>query len=216
MTVKKRPRRKRKSQLEDLSQADHTSAIALLGKLEDKTLDPKILTRKQRRACLAVVANGNHTAHALAHLFGVSSFTIRSDLKRIREELGGEVRHWSLDYVLGDLMMTADVCASRAMAEGDYGMAWKIKSESVKHLRELGVIGERKDQEGIRVTVEAIGQGYDKVRDALVYAMDPVLSGEEDQGPVIDVEARTLELPLNGRSQHPDEGHELEVKHPPA
>ncbi len=188
--------------------ANGATAIALLTEIEKKRLDPVILTTDQRRACIAVVANGHHTQGQLAHLFKVCSDTIRNDLKRIREQLGEHVREWSLDYVLGDLAMTADRCSAMAFEQADPGLAWKIKSEMVKHLQSLGVIGERKDQDGIRITVEAIGQGYGKLRETMAYALDPVLSGEEGEQEVIDV----LALPLKGKSSHKDEGHEHELE----
>jgi len=176
------------------------TALKLLEDIKQHRLDPGDLTKQQRQACLLLLANGSQTSVELAALFKVSPSCIRMDLKEIRDERGREVKEWTLSEVLGDVALTAEKCAAQAMKNSDPGLAWTIKRDFAKLMKDFGVIEPSRDESGFRMTIESIGQGYEKARRALTLALDPRLTGE-----VIDVEASPSTpnlptLPLRGRT----------------
>lgn len=193
------------------------TALRLLEDIQKHRVDPSDLTPTQRRACLLLLANGSQTSVELAALFKVSPSCIRMDLKQLRDERGREVRDWTLNEVLGDVALTAEKCAAQAMKGNDPGLAWTIKRDFAKLMKEFGVIEPTRDESGFRMTIEGIGQGYEKARRALTLALDPRLTGE-----VIDVdgEARPAKpklptLPLRGSvvGEAPQDPEDSEAPH---
>ena len=65
--------------------------VKLLEDLVEGRLDPRDLSKAQRKAVLVLQANGKHTSGELANLLRVSPSLIRKDLQEIRRELGREV-----------------------------------------------------------------------------------------------------------------------------
>lgn len=159
----------------------HDTALRLLNDIKAHRLDPGTLTPKQRRACLVLLANGSQTSPELAALFKVSAATIRKDLRALREELGREVREWSMEEVVGQLSMVAEKTTAHAMKADDPGLAWTIQRDFARLLKELGVLRPAGDQSGLRLTVEAIGEGYDRAKEALSLALNPTLTGMHPQ-----------------------------------
>ena len=160
----------------------HDTALHLLGEIKAHRLDPGTLTPKQRRACLVLLANGSQTSAELASLFKVSPATIRKDLRTLREELGREVREWSLEEVVGQLSMVAEKTTAHAMKAEDPGLAWTIQRDFARLLKELGVLQPQGDRTALRLTVEAIGDGYERAKEALSLALDPTLTGLHPKG----------------------------------
>ena len=116
---------------------------------------------------------------------------IRKDILRIRAEIGREVHEWTMEQVVGDLAHSAERYSSLAMAQEDPGLAWTIKKDLAKLLREWGVIGRGGGESSTRITIEHIGENYSRMKDVLSLAMDPSLSGEvlpEDQPVTVDAE----------------------------
>lgn len=167
--------------------------INMLREISQGRLDPHELTPKQRRACLVVMANGTQTSAQLAEVFGVSAPTIRRDVQRIRAEIGREVHEWSMEEVVGDLVHTSEKCATMAMQQEDPGLVWTIKRDMAKLLREWGVIGKGGQANSLTVTVEHIGESYERMKGVLAFTMDPELTGEvvPDGAPRI-VDAKVL------------------------
>ena len=159
--------------------AGYDTPVRLLRDIAEKRLDASSLSKQQRRACLVVLANGKQTQIELGELFGVSHRTIRMDLRQIRKELGREVREWGLDEVLGQTVMAAEKYQTLAIKHEDPALAWSIQRDLVKLLRDLGVVGRDQDRDGLRITVEAIGSGYERARKVLGQALDPRLTGLE-------------------------------------
>ena len=164
-----------------LPKVDDT-AIRLLQDLKDGLIDPLDVTRTQRKACLMLLANGSQTTAQLGVLFRVRPKTIRTDLKDIREEVGREVRTWTLEEVLGQVVMAADKCSAMAMKHNDPGLSWTINRDLVKLLVEFGIVEPTHSKDSLTITVESIGRGYEKASRLLTTALDPRLTGE-----VIDV-----------------------------
>lgn len=162
----------------------------LLRDIKANRLDPRDLSATQRRACLLLLANGTQTSGEMAAMFGVKPSTIRTDLQRLRETLGREVKEWTLTEVLGDLALAADKCSAQAMRQEDPGLSWTIRRDFAKLLREFGVIGSDRDRNALTITLEGIGEGYERARAALSRGLDPRLTGE-----VIDVEATVSDDP---------------------
>lgn len=168
--------------------ASHDTALRLLEEIKESRLDPRDLTKPQRQACLLVLANGVQTSAELAELLGVSPSLIRKDMQQIRSTIGREVREWDLETVLGQLAMRAERCQVEAMRQEDPGLAWSIQRDLVKLLKELGVVGSSDRQEGLRITVEALGAGYERARQVLGQALDPRLTGLVEDEPDQDLE----------------------------
>ncbi len=161
----------------DVLPASHDTPVRLLHEIREHRVDPRDLNPNQRRSLLMLMANGKQTSSELAAWFHVSPQTIRKDLATIRREVGREVREWGVEEVVGQLTMTADRCAATAMKHDDVGLAWSIQRDLVRLLKELGVVG-GETQDGVRITVEALGAGYERARKALGRALDPRLTGE--------------------------------------
>lgn len=182
------------------------TALKLLQDIRAHRMDPRDLTAMQRRACLMLLANGTQTSAELAAMFKTSPSTIRMDLKQIRDEVGREVRDWSLSEVVGQLALTAEKCTAHAMKNEDPGLAWTVQRDFAKLLKELGVLKVEQQTSGFRMIIEDIGSGYERARQALTLALNPTLTGE-----VIDVKAgpvRELELrgPITGSAEDGDAG----------
>lgn len=188
-------KRKKPGPLVD-SKGPGASPVQLLKDLQNGRVDKADLTTDQRRAILMVLANGSMTSAELGEVLGVSGSTIRNDMQKLREKLGQEVKEWDLTHVLGDMVHSAEKYAAMAVKQEDPGLAWTIKRDLYKLLKEFGVI-EPTGRDSLTVTIEAMGDGYNHVRKVLRehVALDPVLTGE-----VIDVEADPIALPLQARS----------------
>lgn len=142
------------------------TVVRLMQDIERGLVDPKTLQVGQRRAVVAMLMCGKRTSAEMAAVFGVTASTIRMDLKHVREELGREVRSMSLEEVLGQLSAAKDKTAAMAMDQADPGLAWTIERDWVQTLRTLGVIGDG-PRDGVRMTLEMVGSGYERAREAL-------------------------------------------------
>lgn len=194
MVAKKIPRapgakkksKKKKAKAKVPAPRDDTP-FQVLRDIESGVLDARDLNANQRRATLMVqLSNGvARTTAKFAEFYGVSVETIRSDLSRIRKEIGREVdKEWTAENVLGSLIMTKERCQHMASATGDAALIWAIERDTVKLLKELGVVGVKDPQQGLRVTVEALGEGYERARESLTRAISPILTGrrvEQDE-----------------------------------
>lgn len=152
--------------------------VRLLQDIEARRVDAGTLTKAQRQACLVVLADGKQTSAELAAIFKVGPRLIRRDLQEIRARLGREVREWGLEEVLGQTVMVAEKCRVHAMRQEDPGLAWSIQRDLVRVLKELGAL-DHQERDGLRITVEAIGAGYERARQVLGRALDPRFTGEE-------------------------------------
>lgn len=164
-----------------------------------KRLDPRDLSKAQRQAVLLLQANGQHTSAELAELLQVKPQLIRNDLSEIRRRLGREVQEWTLEDVVGGMILAAEKYQARAFAQEDVGLAWAIERDKVKLLKDLGLVG-GPTHEGVRLTLEVLGQGYERARAALGQALDPILTGQ-----VLEVESKAsdplaLPGPLEAKS----------------
>ena len=106
--------------------------------------------------------------------FKVAPGTIRKDLMKIRKELGHEIADWSLEDVLGDMVHSAEKYSAMAIKQEDNGLAWTIKRDLYKMLREFGVI-QSEGQQSFTVTIETIGKGYERAASILGQQLDPLL-----------------------------------------
>lgn len=180
---------------------DGGDPIWLMKEIKEKRLDAKDLTREQRLACLSLVMNDKHTLNELSHLFKVSRAQLARDARKIRLRLGRDAKSWGLDVVLGDLVHSAEKCYTLALKQEDPGLAWSIKRDLVRQMKELNVIGAKDQVEGLKVTIETLGVGYDRAREQLARVMDPRLTGEvlDDnvvEGKVIEDKTKESSLPL--------------------
>ncbi len=187
------PRGQTGSKVDALS-ASADTAVRLLQDIKAHRLDPKDLSPGQRRACLVLCAHGTMTSTELAVMFRTTPSTIRMDLKKIREEVGRDVKTWTLAEVLGDLSLVAEKTTAMALKAEDPGLAWSIRRDMAKMLKELGVIGQEADKGGFKLTIEAMGQGYERTKEALKLAMNSKLTGMIDEPTPSPVKA----IPLNG------------------
>lgn len=170
--------------------------------IREGRLDPRTLTVGQRREVLCVIADGKVTPKELAHFLKTSRSRIHSDLAAVRKTAGTKVIEWGIATTVGYLKEAADECYAQAFKDGDVGMAFSIRRDLVRSLKELGVIGaDAKD--GIKITIESIGAGYERALDSLELSMDPLLTGEKvdprsskARHRTIDVEAGDPALPL--------------------
>lgn len=163
------------------SQAD--TPVKLLEELVARRLDPRDLSKQQRKAVLLLQAGGKHTSAELATLLAVSPSLIRKDLQEIRREIGREVQEWSLEDVVGGMVLAAERYQAQAVKQEDVALAWTIERDKVKLLKELGLVGARDERDGVKLTLEVLGKGYERARVALGRALDPSLTGQ-----VVDVE----------------------------
>jgi hypothetical protein len=151
-----------------------------------------------------LLANGSQTSAELAAMFSTTPSTIRMDLKLIRDEVGREVREWSLSEVVGQLAMVAEKCSASAMKNEDPGLAWTVQRDFAKLLKELGVLKLETQTTGFRMIIEDIGSGYERAREALTRALNPTLTGE-----VVDTSHRVVrDLKLaspHAQASEPDE-----------
>lgn len=164
-------------------QRDTDTALRLVHDIKDGLVDPRGLSQKQRRACLVFFADGSKTSTQLGVMFKVSAATIRTDLKAMRAEIGVEYSEWGVAEVIGDLGIAAESFVSKALKQGDVGLAWSIKKDFAKTLKDLGLIGPQGDKDGLKITIETMGENYARATSKLARALNPALTGE-----VIEVE----------------------------
>lgn len=169
------------------------TTLELMKALNKKTLDPQTLTRDQRKAVLILMGLGKQTGPELAVILGCSAFTIRKLNREIRHERGGEVTSWTREEILGSMVMAAEKCSAMAYDQEDAQLAWAIERDKVKLLKEVGVLEPTSSQEGIRLTIEALGERYERATGILARTLDPRLTGR-----VVDVDHKSLTLPLPG------------------
>lgn len=181
---------------------------ALIRGLQDKTIDATTLDGSTRRAVVAFLAEGRTpesrdkdgkkqggklvTRDILARLLKVTPATISNDVTKIRRAAGARiVKRWGVEAAIGLLEKTAEDCYREARELGDPALAWMIRSNFVKQLKELGAFGAKGEQEGFRVTFETVGPQLAGLTRKLEEAFRPELSGER----VVEGQGRTLPLP---------------------
>lgn len=179
----------------------------LIRDLHSKTLDAATLDTKARRAVVAFLAEGRTpagkdkagnktggklvTREQLARLLKVSTKTITADLTVIRKAAGARiVKKWGIEGAIGFLERTAEDCYREARELGDPALAWMIRSNFVKQLKELGAFGAKGENEGFKVTFETVGPQLAALTRKLEDAFRPELTGER-----VTVEGRSLPLP---------------------
>lgn len=162
------------------------AVVHLVKEIQDGRVDPRTLPPKHRRAVLAILADGSFSNSDLAAIMKCTRKKIEGDLTKIRKELGASVTSWTTAEAVGYLYASADRCSAFAMSKGDAGLANAIRSNFVRQLKELGVIGPKDAREGNRITIEVMGEGLTRATEALERAFDPLLSGER-------VDARLVE-----------------------
>lgn len=178
-------------------QEGRNTAVALLKDIQEHRLDPRDLDAEQRRSCLILLADGTRTTSTLARIFKVTPHRIQDDLGKIRAEIGKVKRRWGADEVVGQAVMAADRASARALQEGNTGLYWTIQRDLARLMKELGVVERVEEQSGLKITVEALGEGYERVSRRLSEALDPVLTGEViDQRPRHKTQLRPPALPL--------------------
>lgn len=167
--------------------------------IQDGRADPRTLEPKQRRAVLAILADGRFSTLDLANILKTTRKKIELDLIRMRRELGAEIVSWDTATAVGYLAAGVDRCYAQAMHDGDVGLANSIRSGFVRQLKELGVIGPKDANAGVKITLEMVGDNLQRATEALEQAFNPLLSGER-------LDPRTVEgkkvetpkkLPLN-------------------
>lgn len=163
--------------LEQMDESADT-VMKLISDIKDKLIDPRDISPRQRQCCLMLLINGKSSTNDLAAVFKVSPATIRKDIRILRQSIGREVREWTLDEVIGQFMMVSDKLTAAAMKQEDIGLAWTIQRDTVKTLKDVGVIGQDKKSDSLTITIEAIGDGYDRATDVLYGALNPDLTGE--------------------------------------
>lgn len=171
--------------------------VRLIKDLNAGRVDPSSLTTKQRKAVLVLTANGKRTSAELGLLLGCPASSVRRLMSEIRKEVGREVRQWSVEEVLGSMAMTAEKCSAMAMDQEDPQLAWAIERDKVKILQSLGVVAPDNPQDGVRVTIEALGNSYARATAILGKALDPRLTGRVEQAPedVMVIGQRTVDVP---------------------
>lgn len=180
-------------------------AILLLQDIKANRRKPEDLSSEQRRACLLLMANGKQTLAEIAHVLHVSRDTIVKDMRKVRARLGREVKGFSLDVVLGQLAHCAERFTAQALKQEDTALAWSIQRDFVRTLKELGILGKQEATDGLRVTIETLGTGYERAREALSKVFDPKLTGEvvdAEDYKIVDKEQDTsvgMRMPLTMR-----------------
>lgn len=176
------------------------TAVRLLKEIQEHRLDPRDLTIDQRRACLMVIADGTRTTSQLARIFRCTPYKIQSDIAAIRKEVGRSKLKWGAEEVIGQAVMAAEIASARALKEGDVGLFWTINRDLARLMKELGVVEPKKAHDGMRITVEAMGESYERVTRRLAETLDPALTGEViDQGPRHETQLNPPPLPLSKR-----------------
>jgi hypothetical protein len=170
--------RKKKAPETALDLPASASPVQMLNAIKLKRVDPKSLSVDQRRACLVLMVNGKQTLSEISEVFNVTVETIRRDMKAIREELGREVGQWSVEEVLGRLVMAAEKYQAAAMKNEDPGLAWTIERDLAKTLGDLGVVGRRQERSTIMITLDDLSAGFERSKESLHRALDPRLTGE--------------------------------------
>lgn len=175
--------------------ADQDTPERLLKDLVERRLDPRDLSRTQRQAILLLQIKGKHTAAELASMLKVSPTQIRNDLREIRRQVGREVKDWSLEEVAGGMVLAAERYQARAVAQDDVALAWAIERDKVKLLQQIGLLGQREHEGGVRLTLEVMGKGYERTREILGKALDPRLTGQVMEDEPQGLLEPQLELP---------------------
>lgn len=184
-----------------------TNPLQLMKALKDKKRDALTLTREERKAVLILMGLGKNTSSELGVMLGCTPDLIRQLNREIRQERGSEVTSWTREEILGSMVMAAEKCSAMAYEQEDAQLAWAIERDKVKLLKEVGILEPTSAQEGIRLTIEALGAKYERATGILATRLDPRLTGK-----VVNEDPITLlALPNVIRG----EGADLEVQDAP-
>jgi hypothetical protein len=187
----------------------YISPVFMFRELEEGRLDPSRLTPDQRRQCLMVASNGSRTTAQLADLFNVTRPVIKEDLKILRSEVGREVVNWTKEDIVGHIITTAENISTAAMQRNDLGLAWTVERDMVKMLSNLGLFEDKEKSDSIRVTIEAVGSGYERASNIIANSLDPLMTGE-----VIEADAKVSDptLGIDMMTLPPDATVRVETK----
>ncbi len=118
-----------------------SSAIFFLKKISDKQLEPKQLTRHQRRLCVRyLLTERKHTQQEIASILGVVESVITNDKRKIMEQNVWMVDNIDERQVAVDLAITADVASARLFRKGKEKEAFDVMRQAVDVLQSLGYL----------------------------------------------------------------------------
>lgn len=131
---KLRHRRPRKTYLA------HRPALELAEMIKTQKLNPKNLHRPDRLNIVDMLRLEGWGQAKIADLLKCSHRTVKRDIRCLKEHNQSLVKDFTAQRVAGDTIAMADGLRQKAIAKGDYGLAWQITKELTTVIQSLGLL----------------------------------------------------------------------------
>ena len=140
-----------------MSQGHPNSAILLLRRIKEKTLDPKELTKHNRRLCIRHLINEQPelSQAQIAHIVGTSTSSCSRYIGQINTQdkwIVERMDPWAWGV---RLIRNAEIHITKLRQNGQWYLAHKVDMELNKELRELGILPKVATPIELKGTLEA-------------------------------------------------------------
>lgn len=133
------------------------SAIFYLERISKKELDPKRLTKHQRRLCVRyLLVEQKHTQSEIASILQVVDSVITNDKRKIMEQNVWLVDNIDERQVAIDLVIAANTATARLFRKGKEKEALEVKVKAIDALQSLGYLKRAPIEFQGRLTMEEI------------------------------------------------------------
>ena len=175
----------------DTTKDNDQPIVTLIQKIKDGSVEPKLLSKEERRQCVEVLLGEGMNESAIAQVLKRSEKTVRRDLSEIRQ-CNGAVRHIELEKeITGELLVNTRIHHSFLMRvarnkdssasdkiQAELG-AWHVLNEFVERMQSLGYMPMQRQM--------MTGDLYHHFED------DSEKSFEEIKSMIVDIETITQE-----------------------
>ncbi len=148
----------------DKLQKTASSATFYLSQISKNLIDPKQLTRHQRRICVRYLLNDRkHTQQEIAAILGVAESQISRDKRRIMEQNAWMAENIDERQVAVELARAGEAATARLFRKGKEKEAFEVQAKTIDVLQSLGYLK--------RAPVEL--KGLLSIQEILKLAIDP-------------------------------------------
>jgi hypothetical protein len=149
--------------------AQNLGVKSVVKELEQGKRDPKTLTPRERGLILLLGRDGKSQV-ALSKLLKVSRRTVQVDIEKLHRAVAEAA---DIDVLIGSMILAAEELSAEARARGDVATAWKIITDRVRLLDDLGA--SKKDER--TSAIEWLTQSHERARRILAEPMDDAICG---------------------------------------
>ena len=118
------------------------SGLLIATALQEKKISKEVLTPRDRKLVIAyfLEEQSEETNTAIAELLGITPQAVGKIKDRLLSEAIWEIETIDIKKLAARLKKKANELQRKAQKAGDYGIAWRIETEFIEKLQDLGFV----------------------------------------------------------------------------